>query len=552
METHSPTNLKMTKPMNLSITLLLLTLGMLTAACSLASGQEQEKLDEPLAYRSMAFTNPRDATLKMLQRGHEMGFNDICVHTEHGEQAEDIRKVREHFEAEGILDFVAQNDMTISVWVHEFMDYDESWGPRELENKKLWDGLAQRYDHYLTELFPELDYLVLTTVETQHRIAFDDPLLPKVVKVLNDACERHGRTLIYRTFRHWPAFMRDGTWKTNLMDVIPKSVIIQHKTVAQDFHMRGLWHPLIGEGEKLGFDEFVEFDACGEYFRRNNLANVYTDALETRLRDHLSKGIDGISVRMDRRGRNSFDHPNQANGWYLVRAANGGALDNAAQVEAFCAEYFNPQVAPALAKLLRSTATVNAEALCVFDETFGNSRGSSLQRVENPFSWPWSPGKWLSFFDEDDPRVARLAQIESGDPEIIAAEEERYAEALELAGQHLRDLEELKEQLDPESYALLKWLLEENQLHLICMQEWQLAWLKGKRATLVEDASEQERLRKEVRAHLDKAASMAEETGETFETNWHDTHRDFERGEYMDIEAMNRKIAELFLPDSNN
>ncbi len=149
-----------------------------------------------------------------------------------------------------------------SLWVHEFMDYDESWGERRLDNQVLWQGLAERYDQYLTELFPEIDYLVLTTTETQHRIAPGDPLLAKVITVLDAACKRHGKRLIYRNFRHGPDWLKDQHYE-NLLAEIPTSVILQSKTVVQDFHMRGVLHPLIGMASKRGFQEMIALVDAG-------------------------------------------------------------------------------------------------------------------------------------------------------------------------------------------------------------------------------------------------------------------------------------------------
>ena len=128
-------------------------------------------------YRSVAFhVKPMP---KLIELSAELGFNDVTIHTE-GNTLRRLRELDRWDEERGYFDLIEKHDMSLSIWVHELDNYQESWGPVTVENDTLWNKLRARYDRYLGELIPEADHLVLTVVETQINLT-NEALLAKLV-----------------------------------------------------------------------------------------------------------------------------------------------------------------------------------------------------------------------------------------------------------------------------------------------------------------------------------------------------------------------------------
>ena len=89
--------------------------------------------------------------------------------------------------------------MTISLWVHEFEDIDPSGVNWNSTTRRLWDGLRERYRHLLTEFLPEVDWLVLTVVESTVRVT-DPAMLEQLVLLLREVCAECGKQLMIRSF----------------------------------------------------------------------------------------------------------------------------------------------------------------------------------------------------------------------------------------------------------------------------------------------------------------------------------------------------------------
>lgn len=496
-----------------------------------------------MGYRSVAFVTYHTCKAPMIETAARLGFNDVCFHTEHGDQAEDIRKVHEHLAASGLLELIEGKGMTISLWVHEFMDIPEAWGEPAVDNETLWQKLDARYDHYLEELFPEVDYLVLTTSETQRSPRGAD-LYHKLLQFLAEKCNRHDKKLVVRNFGHSPGNVR--SWPEKLAGV-PPGVTVQTKCVPQDWNMRSIHHPLIGR--QGAHREFVEFDVGGEYFRRDKLANCFSGILADRMNHAFEKGVEGISVRVERHGPHCFGHPNEVNLWLLGLRSSGRVTDEDAVWRRYAAETFGEQAAPAMTRALRPTGQVNAEAFSVGRETFGNCRGSRPtgwrpkgKPFQNLLFWPWSPWRYAVLTDPDSPLKQEYLNSLRGEPSAIEREQKGYAFQRESAKQSLRELTSVKDRLDPSAYKLCHWLLEENLFHLSLMEEAQLAWLKAKRIEHIEDradyqfARERDRLREEIRGHLENLKDMQPRMGERMQVTWQGYERRFRRGSYFDLD----------------
>lgn len=489
----------------------------------------------PMSYRSTAFTSTRTCTPDVMRESARLGYNDICFHTEHGDQLGDLQKVRSALVQGDMLTLADSLRFTISVWVHEFIDPDPSWGDYTVDNDVLWEGIRQRYDNYMTTVFPEVNYWVLTTSECDYDPWRIPELYGKLVTTLNDKCIEHGDTLILRDFGHSPSYTH--SWP-NLLAVLPSSVIVQTKCVVDDWHMRGLDHPLIGTN--TGHREFVEFDVAGEYFRRNSVANCFTGILEHQLSRSLEKGVTGISVRTDRYGRTAFNHPNIVNFWYLGMRASGEVDNQDDAWQKYAIENFGAAAAPAMIAALRPTGQVMAEALCIGSTSFGNTRRTTpadnlaeLEDVPSNYILNW---KYDIGYNPDTPLKAEYDSILAGADTILNLETTAWATQAASCASSLATLETAQHDLSHECYELFHWLLEENAFHLNAMEEEQLAWLKTKRYFATPDTDEREEWKRQVLVHLSHLEGLLTQTDATIDVTWQGRQHRYTRGSYMDIQ----------------
>lgn len=515
-----------------------------------------------MEYRSMSF-HQGWPDLELVRLGAELGFNDICFQTEGG-TVKPLFELRKRADEKGYFSLAKKLGMSISLWVHELEDYEEAWGPVSLDNKSLWAALRERYRLILTELLPEVDYLVLTVVETQIRMT-DFILLQRLIETLHDQCSRYGKKLIFRTFVWHPDEEKNVA---KALEKLPEDVIIMSKCVPQDWHMRSINDRLIGNvGERK---QIVEVDIAGEYFRLDHVANCFTNLLEKQFAYWKEKKCQGISVRVDR-GWKPWEYQctvlhqaQEVNLWALGYLSTGkpGGVDEAWMDYAF--KYFGHEAAAVMIEVLRSTGDVIAEALCVEHETFGDTRqkipaGTVMQGTSkkqdprypipfheastarvisdeddyiwsNPFHSNWSVFRWdAEYFPE-------YRKIRMGDISIINNKEASYAHARFLADKSLEMLAKVKEILPDGAYPFYKFKLEENKFHLMAMCEAALAWLKASNMLYcyVSDRA-QENLLWQVLDHLRNLSLLQEKYEEHMECWFQGKYHMLRRGEYIDI-----------------
>ncbi len=517
-----------------------------------------------MEYRSLSFheswPDPR-----MIRRGAELGFNDVCLQTERG-LLKRIRDVRARLERSGTFELIKSLGMTVSLWVHEFADYDDEWGEPSVDNEVLWQAVADRYDSILTELFPWVDNLVLTVVETQKK-ATDTPILKKLTETIKARCEAHGRRLILRSFVHHPDEFSDVC---AAIAALPDDLTIMTKSVPQDWHMRSIDDPLIGKVAPK--PQFIEVDIAGEYFRMDHVANCFTDVLERQFKYWQESGCSGISVRVDRgwkpweRLNTIYARPQEVNLWALAYLADNkpGGVD--AAWRDYCTHYFGEAAAEYVEAALQTTGNVVAEGLYVMDEPFGESKyqyHNPLLRLpkdeaavaydddddklrRNPFHMAWAVFRW------DAGHVAEYQRIRRGDPEIIRRKTAAYEQAARQAAVSLAELDKAEKALTPEACRYLRFLLEENlfQLDLYCA--FQLAWLKLSCVLYGLDAGNAAGLRDEAIAHLADVAGLQERCRvETLVVEWQGEVLRLMRGQYVDIDAFMAEFMRYWGPIIN-
>jgi hypothetical protein len=452
--------------------------------------------------------------------------------------------------------------MTLSVWVREFQDWDAGLGPKTVDNERFWVAVAERYRRILNTILPEIDFLVLTVVESEVRVTNDPAVLAKLIETINGECRRVGKKLIFRAFVWYPEEMKVVA---EAITKLPMDVIVESKCVPCDWHLRGSDNPFIGQAG--GRREHVELDVAGEYNKLDFVACAFTNTLEHQLKYAVSKGVKGISVRVERRllrggggYGNNPGHPfasvwgqaQEVNLWFLGYWASGKSFSQDQIWKAYAEATFGKSAAPMMIAALRPTGEVIAEAVSVDRESFGYSRDylpgmrgakgkitESMHIPEGPiiFDVPHSPARW------DDSLKPAFEKIAAGDPEVIRRKTESYRRALQSAERSLTLIDEARNSLPEGAYPFFRWKLEENRYCLIMLCEAELAWMKAMRR--VRAASEEERsaLAAQIQSHLARMTKLySDEGGKTAQIAWHGTMHQLRRGEYNDFPEWMRRF----------
>jgi len=498
--------------------------------------------DSPFEYRSISFGTPSregppdamgtkvtgrhfkgirlDLNRDMVRLASELGFNDVTIQTERYTVPK-LEALRKWAYTTGNFRFIKDQGMTLSVWVHELCDLPGGIGPPTLDNEKLWILLRQRYAR-LCRLLPEVDYFVLTVVESDLWVTENVDVLTKLVTVVNDECRKANKKLIFRTFL-W--YVKEADVIMESLTKIPSDVIVMSKCVPQDWHIRGVDSPFIGRSGRR--DQFVEFDIAGEYNKLDHVACAFTDVLKRQLDYARRNNCDGFSVRVDRYGATPWGQAQEANLWFLGLYGSGRCGDERKIWHRYANELFGPKAAPAMVEAFYPTGKVIAEAICVERESFGYSRDvtPACRRMECPFDVLHSPAKW------DKALRPLYEKIISGEPEIIRRKEAAFTEQLTSAERSLAAIDSVKNDLPPGAYQFFRWKLEENRFLLTMFCHMELAWLKDQRMRRTADNGEMGTLAEQVGGHLKAFRLLHDaETGKTLKVTWRGADHSLRRG----------------------
>lgn len=520
---------------------------MLTA-CLVFSGltlSTQAESELPLTYRSIAVQGQmsKEAYTKedpivneaMLREIAALGYNDLCIHVEWGEQTERIRGIHEGLAETGLDEVIEELGLTITIWTREFIDWDpDEWGEFDAENDELFAAMEKRYESYF-ELWPEIDYLVVTNTETQvtpkGRATFQ-----RIFDTVAGVARENGAGIIVRSFGSKKAWLEEKVME------IPEDAWVQHKYVNIDWQLSLPDNWLIAEPQQHRM--IVEFDIGGEFFETDHILNPFTDDLAERWDYITDSGAEGISVRLNRFGGTAFDHPNAVSYWYLGLLSSGQAKTVDEVWNRYCTAMFGAELAEEMEAILRPTQFVSREAMTVRSGAYGNNRPTWLaennnshgRRFEDPFflhgktTYVDSPP---AYRDQKDYYEDEMRRMLTGDPEIIQEEEEGFDRQLASINQSIDRLEQLEGRLDADAYRYIHWLLEETRWYLKVMQNAQLAHLKAFRLRSGADEAEAARLREEIEAHLDRLDELAIVEAE-IEGSWRNRNYKESRGGYAD------------------
>lgn len=464
-----------------------------------------------------------------------LGYNDVCFQIE-GEQSRMLRELRERWDRSGTPAHIKSLDMTISLWVHEFEDLDPEWGEPVLENERLWAELRARYVRLLTEELPEVDWLVLTVVESTVRVT-DPRMLETLCLLLREVCAECGRKLMIRSFV-WT--LKEFAGVQEAIAKLPDDISVMTKYVPQDWH-RGSYDdgapfhdPLIGKvGNK---QQFVELDIAGEYFRGDQIAHCFAEELHKRFAFWKEQGVDGISVRIDRGWRAYHHHDcilhevQESNLWCLGQWMTGVAEDIDIPLVAWATERFGSEVAEEMAAIARLCDNVTRESLTVCNEPFGDTRRPqpAYRSLVPPKEAPATlthPAKaenhidpfcrWLALWRWDPSLTDRYEKLRTGDPAMSQQKEDDLNKALSDADEALSRLKAIQEKMTPGAYEFIRFRLEENRHHLLLMSYGALAWLACLRRDMETMETHLQQMMQEWEAHRHEAATVVWPEGRT-------------------------------------
>ena len=534
-------------------------------------------------FRSLALLRswaPRD----LIELGADLGFNTLELINGGVSSHIDFRRFAEE---EGIFDLAAEFDMDLALWIREFDDYRRSWwGEMEPSNDHLWTGIRRRYET-LCELYPEVEYFVIKTVES-HEWVTSAEMLDRLLHEINDVCRRYDRTLVYRSFVWHPEQLGD---RRELIGRLPDDVDVMTKCVGNDWNYRASHHPLIGDvGDHK---QYVEIDIETEYHHTDAVANAFTEEIAERF-DHWERnGVDGVHVRAswarprewgrDEPTTGRSDRPpwavptvtgeaQEANLWALGRLAAGEFDGTDGVWEEFATRRFGADVAEAVTEALRPTGEVVEEALCVDRETFGDPRRRipaimtmegrtaekrsdaeaedvpdlfkaylrgdeipretthSFQLDTNPFARNWSTWRW------DESYVPTYHRLRKGHPDVIEGKEAAQADALASARRSLDRIGDVEGDLPEDGYDFFRFKLEENAFLLETMYDVEMAWLKASnRLYYGPDDDERIATADDVEGHLASLEERAGRTDESVTCRWLGETHELRRGAYIDI-----------------
>ena len=431
-----------------------------------STDQDIGKVHPALNFRIVSFHRGRaDKNLILLAR--QLGFNGVQFQIE-GSTVKGVQDFADRDAREHLIDFCHSLNMQVTLWVHEFSDLPDETdpaflGPATTDNAKLWNVISDRYDWFLTKVVPNIDGLVLTTVETQVN-ATNTAVMLKLTNLIDQKCRDHGKYMIARTFVWHPDELDQVMGAVKQM---PAHIPIMSKIVPQDWQMRGDMAAELGAvGEH---EQIVEFDAEGEYFLRDNAANCMVDLLKQQYDYAVARHARGICVRVDRDDSSVIFEPQEVNLWTLG-LLSAGATDNTSDIWTAWANYrYGPRAAPAVVAALKPTGDVVSEMLSVGPFTYGDTRQTFSAAdprffpalpYEDILSQNWQNWRW------NEKYFPALVQASAGDPAFISQIRASQKTALEKADACLANLEKAKPDLPEREYAILHTRLLSNKIQL--------------------------------------------------------------------------------------
>ncbi len=426
------------------------------------------RVRQPMPFRIVSFHRGR-ADKNLIKLAAQLGFNGVQFQIE-GSNEQGIADFAARDSREHLVDYCHSLGMKVTVWVHELSDLPGPWmpeylGPETADNDALFDYLGQRYEWILAKAIPNVDGLALTVVETQIR-ATKPPMLLRLCDLISKKCAEHNKSFMLRTFVWHPEEL-EGVM--GAVKKLPPDTVIMSKSVPQDWQMRGA-HPM-EIGAVGGRPQIIEFDVEGEYFLHNAVANCMPELLKKQFDYAVSKGAQGICVRVDRADDSVLFQPSEVNLWALGMLASGASKSVDDIWNRWATYRYGSQAAPVIIRALKPTEEVVAEIVSIGPFTFGDTRRFPPLPDEEVFTQNWQNWQW------DKDYLPAYHEAETGDAAFIQKVAQQKVGAMRIADACLKDLEAARPLLNRIDWEILYTKLLTNKTQLAFRSPMALAAL---------------------------------------------------------------------------
>lgn len=328
---------------------------------------------EPLPHRSWQFHDPdwdylqqaipkaQAAGMNRIQLSHQivMDAEELWQGSGHEKRLERVRKATALAHAHGLK---------VDIWTHELSGLpkdrfrDPDTGKPKL-SAELWKWLDEKYEH-LFELVPDLDGVVLTFAETDHKVYRDDVVseeapprrVARLINVMGDVCKRRGKLLIVRTFVYEPAeigFLQQALAAVAESLGNSRHVMVMTKCVPHDWTPYYPFNPLLGD--VAGLPQIVEIDLGQEFTGQSRLLHCEVDYVKCALDFARAKNVTGAVARVERSVNHALGTPNEVNIHAFSRLLADGSIDADTLWREWAVKRYGDKAAPSLVRALRRT-----------------------------------------------------------------------------------------------------------------------------------------------------------------------------------------------------
>jgi outer membrane protein assembly factor BamB len=342
-----------------------------------------------------------------------------------------------------LIDRAHAHGIEVGIWTHEMQNVPLRLftdGKVDLTSRSTWDYVASKYEQ-LFRLLPDLDAVVLTVTETQHRI--DDTneailnrrpphIIGRMIEMIHRVCAENNARLIVRTFTWVPRTM---LWFAEAMDEVPREVTVMTKESWGDWYQNQPPNPMLGLfGDR---QQIIELDCWGEYAGETHIPWACPEFIRSRLHTARDREVSGAVARIDRQDISTFGTPNEINTIAFSRLAQDPDMDLDDIWSAWIAQTYDSTCIPEVRSALERTNEMVQTLL--FSRGITSSAGGpmTLSRFEALSELRF----WRDFHSQWSPELAMLAdqQINLSEETAVAlvAEKDR---AISLCRKSLADL----------------------------------------------------------------------------------------------------------------
>ncbi|MFA6776701.1 MAG: hypothetical protein WCR76_10605 [Sphaerochaetaceae bacterium] len=355
------------------------------------------------------------------------------------------------------------NRRNIQVYIENkelyFPDIILEFHPEVVKNGKIcandpfWlEFTSVKYQEFFEE-FPEISGIITAPATGESRISITsnrctcdlcrktpkEVWFKNILEAMYKPIHKAGKRLVVRDFVFNPETHKEIA---SVMEHLPDDVIISLKNTPHDYY------PTFPENSRIGHvgnhEQWIEFDAMGQYFGWGVCIADLTEDYRTRMRHAKERGVSGVIFRTDWEsldGHTVFRNPN------LINMYAGGMLaeDLAAGHETVCDRYLSHEgwyaegtskeqkqkVCTWVAGLFGKTWSIASKTPfvegCVFSD-------SSLIPISYGHAF-WLSEEKNSLKVWDSSKALALAPMKANLQEALAEAEEASKEALELCRQ---------------------------------------------------------------------------------------------------------------------